>query len=200
MVTDLETLRDLTSARGEIERAAEGIPGELPAPLRRALGRLARGALRPNLTYDAAETARRRARARDEVAPVVLHFSRGERILEPGERIEPRHLLLFQAIRAQAHPEDAARTRIGGGLLAALLAFLCYKLARPMVGRRPTRRDALFAGVVLLLNLALVQGRWSARRSCARSRSRSRCRARWARSASSARGSRPSICGRRCPS
>lgn len=158
VITDLDSLRDLPSARAEVERAADALPEGLSVPVRRALGRLARGALRANLTYDAAETARRRERAGQDVVPIVIHLSRGDRILEAGERIEPRHLLMFRAIRAQVRPVDAARARVGGGLLAALLAFLCYKLVRPTMGRRPTRRDALFLGVVLMLTLSLTQG------------------------------------------
>ena len=103
---------------------------------------------------------RRRAggeRAQADVAPVVLHFSRGERVIEAGDRIDAHHLLIFQAIRSQAHPRDVSRIRLAGALLAGLLIFLCYKLVRPTVGRRPTRLDALFLATVLLGNLAISQ-------------------------------------------
>ncbi len=157
-VSDLDELRDLSAVRADVEHAAEGLAVDFKPPLRRALGHLARGALLSNLTYDAGETARRRERAQAEVAPVVLHFSRGERIIEAGDRIEPHHLLIFKAIRLQAHPIDVSRIRLAGALLAALLIYLCYKLVRPTVGHRPTRLDALFLATVLLGNLALSQG------------------------------------------
>ena len=91
----------------------------------------------------------------------MLHFARGERILEVGDRIEPHHLLIFRAIRSQAHPSDVSRIRLAGALLAALLIFLCYRNSWayvPTVGHRPTRLDALFLATVLLGNLAFSQG------------------------------------------
>ncbi len=88
VVSDLDELRDLPAVRADVEHAAEGLDGDFKPAVRRALGHLARGALRSNLTYDAGETARRRERAQAEVTPVVLHFSRGERIIEAGDRIE----------------------------------------------------------------------------------------------------------------
>jgi putative nucleotidyltransferase with HDIG domain len=157
VITDLDALRDLPAARADVERAADDLSDDFKPGVKRALGHLARGALRANLTYDAGETARRREHAQAEVTPVVLHFSRGERILEAGDRIEPHHLLLFRAIRSQAHPRDVSRIRLAGGLLAGLLIFLCYKLVRPTVGHRPSRVDALFLATVILGNLALCQ-------------------------------------------
>jgi len=157
VVSDLDELRDLPGVRADAEHAAEALGSDFTPAVRRALGHLARGALRSNLTYDAGETARRRERAQAEVAPVVLHFSRGERVIEAGDRIEAHHLLIFQAIRSQAKPRDVSRIRLAGALLAALLIFLCYKLVRPTVGHRPTRVDALFLATVLLGNLAVSQ-------------------------------------------
>ncbi len=157
VVSDLDELRDLPGVRADAEHAAEALDEDFKPLVRRALGHLARGALRSNLTYDAGETARRRDRAQAEVTPVVLHFSRGERVIEAGDRIDAHHLLIFQAIRSQAHPRDVSRIRLAGALLAGLLIFLCYKLVRPTVGHRPTRLDALFLATVLLGNLAVCQ-------------------------------------------
>ncbi len=156
VVEDLDTLRDLADARLEVERAAADLK-ELPLPARRALGHLARGALRANLTYDAAETAHRREQAFNGVAPVVLQVHRGEPILSEGERIEPRHLLVFRAIRDQTRPLDVASARLGAGLFAALLAYLCYRFARYLkVLQSP--RDVLFVGLLLLLGLCFSRG------------------------------------------
>src|SRR6202040_2096734 len=129
VVQDLETLKDLAEARLDVERGAADLKDLAPS-LRRALGHLARGALRVNLTYDAAETARQRDQAFNGVAPVVLQLHRGEPILSEGERIEPSHLLVFRAIRDQTQPLDVASARLGAGLFAALLAYLCYRFSR----------------------------------------------------------------------
>jgi cyclic-di-AMP phosphodiesterase PgpH len=156
VVQDLDTLKDLTGARLDVERAAADVK-DLPASLRRVLGHLARGALRANLTYDAAETARRRDQAFNGVAPVVLQLHRGEPILSEGERIEPNHLLIFRAIRDQTQPLDVASARLGAGLFAVLLAYLCYRFAR-FLNLGLTRKDQLFLALLLLSGLALSRG------------------------------------------
>jgi putative nucleotidyltransferase with HDIG domain len=156
VVQDLDTLRDLADARLDVERAAADLK-ELPLGARRALGHLARGALRANLTYDAAETARRREQAFSGVTPVVLQLHRGEPILTEGERIEPRHLLIFRAIRDQTQPLDVASARLGAGLFAALLAYLCFRFGRFLhVLQSP--RDLLFLALLLLVGLGFSRG------------------------------------------
>jgi putative nucleotidyltransferase with HDIG domain len=156
VVQDLDTLRDLADARLDVERAAADLK-ELPLAARRALGHLARGALRANLTYDAAETARRREQAFNGVAPVVLQLHRGEPILTEGERIEPRHLLIFRAIRDQTQPLDVASARLGAGLFAALLAYLCFRFGR-FLNVLQSPRDLLFLALLLLVGLGFSRG------------------------------------------
>jgi putative nucleotidyltransferase with HDIG domain len=156
VVQDLDTLKDLAGARLDVERVAADLKDLAPS-LRRALGHLARGALRANLTYDAAETARKRDQAFNEVAPVVLQLHRGELILAEGERIEPKHLLVFRAVRDQTQPLDAASARLGAGLFAVLLAYLCYRFAR-FLNLGLTRKDQLFLAFLLLTGLALSRG------------------------------------------
>ena len=46
IVSDLDELRDLSAVRTDVEHAAEGLEGDFKPPVRRALGHLARGALR----------------------------------------------------------------------------------------------------------------------------------------------------------
>lgn len=155
-ITDLDAIRDLAAARADVERAAMDVPGDLGPAVRRALGRMARGALRPNLTYDSAETERRRIEAYRSVGPVVIQLKKGEKIIGDGDRIEERHLLAFRGMRDQAQPFDLSQTRLGSGLLAILLSFLCYRFGRRQFRRfQPGRKDALFLGLALLGELAL---------------------------------------------
>ncbi|MHB8420979.1 MAG: HD family phosphohydrolase, partial [Myxococcales bacterium] len=163
VVTDLDSVRDLAAARADVARAAMDLHPELPLPVRRALARVARGALRPNLTYDSAETERRRLEAYQGVKPVVIQIKKGEKIIGEGERIEQRHLLELSGMRAQARPGDLAQARLGGGLLAALLVLLCYRFGRRQLRRfAPRRKDALFLGILLIASLALASAAASA--------------------------------------
>ncbi len=156
VVTDLALVRDVTTARDEVARTALArLDGERH-PVRVAVHRLAVAMVRPTLSYDQAETERRRAEAAARVKPVVVPVKRGEKIIGDGERIEPRHLLIFDGIRAQRQGEDLTRVRVGGAALVALLVTLLWRFARRNLPRfRPARRDAALLALLLVGSLAL---------------------------------------------
>jgi putative nucleotidyltransferase with HDIG domain len=158
LVADIGGIPDLAAARADADRWALDLPGNWPLPVRKALGHLARGALRPNLTYNSAETERQRQEAARAVKPVLVQIQKGERVLAEGERIEPRHLTLLRALRAKTHPGDLAQARAGAALFAALMIFATYKFGRRQLPEfKPMRRDALFSGLVLLATLLLAR-------------------------------------------
>jgi putative nucleotidyltransferase with HDIG domain len=149
-------LQDLAEAREEMARlGAARLAGEKPA-VRTAVIRLAGAMLHPTLVYDQSETVRRRDDAAARVKPVVVAVKRGERIIADGERIERRHLLLFEGMRAQRNGEDVTHVRLGGGALVALLVSVLWIFGRRNVPRfRPARRDALLLTSLLVATLAL---------------------------------------------
>jgi putative nucleotidyltransferase with HDIG domain len=156
VVTDLALVRDVATAADEVARAAEARLEREPAALRAAVQRIATGMVRPTLAHDQVETARRREDAAARVKPVVIPVKRGEKIIGDGERIEKRHLLVFDGMRAQRRGEVLANVRLGAGALVALMVALLWRFARANVPRfRPARRDALLLGVLLVGTFAL---------------------------------------------
>jgi cyclic-di-AMP phosphodiesterase PgpH len=149
-------VRDLVTARLDVARAADLGLDRDPAPLRAAVQRLALAMVRPTLRYDQVETARRREDAAARVKPVVVAVKRGEKIIGFGDRIENRHLAVFDGMRAQRRGEELARVRIGAGALVALVVVLLWRFARRNLKRfRPARRDAALLGALYLGTLAL---------------------------------------------
>ena len=156
VVQDLALVRDVATARSEVEHAALARLAAEHAPLRAALVRLATAALHPTLAHDQAETERRVQEAAASVKPVGIAVKRGEKIIGDGERIEKRHLVVFDGIRAQTRSEDLSRVRLGGGAAVAILVLVLWRFVRRNVRRfRPTRRDALLLGALLAGTLAL---------------------------------------------
>jgi putative nucleotidyltransferase with HDIG domain len=156
LATDLALVRDVETSRAEVARAASARLGHDPAALRAALARIASALVRPTLEHDQAETERRAAEAAAAVKPVVVPVKRGEKIIGDGERIEKRHLVVFDGIRAQRRGEDVGTVRLGGGALVALAVVLLWSFARRNVPRfRPARRDALLLATLLVGTLAL---------------------------------------------
>ena len=155
-LADLATVRGLAAARYEVSRAAEALLEREPPPVRIALQRIAVLMVRPTLLHDQVETGRRRDEAALRVKPVVIAVKRGEKIIGDGERIEKRHLAVFDGMRAQRRGEELARVRVGAGALVALLLSVLWRFARRNVRRfRPARRDALLLSVLLVGTFAL---------------------------------------------
>ncbi len=156
VVTDVALVRDLATAAEEVARAAQARLEREPPALRGAVERIAIAMVRPTLAHDQVETARRREEAAARVKPVVIPVKRGEKIIGDGERIEKRHLVVFDGMRAQRRGEVLAHVRLGAGALVALMVALLWRFARRNVPRfRPARRDALLLATFLVGTFAL---------------------------------------------
>ncbi|HTT71529.1 MAG TPA: HDIG domain-containing protein [Anaeromyxobacteraceae bacterium] len=158
LLTDLALVREVGSARADVERAAEALQGE-SAALRVALGHLAAGLVRPTLVFDPAETARRQQEAAERVKPVVIEVKRGDKIISEGEVIEKRHLVVFRGIRAETRPRQVLLARLGSIALVSSLLLLLWRYARRNVpGFRPSRRDAVLLACATLASAGLAGG------------------------------------------
>ncbi|HSP19395.1 MAG TPA: HDIG domain-containing protein, partial [Myxococcaceae bacterium] len=145
---------DVHEARAEMDRWAS-LPGNLlpdaPALLRRAALRIAKRALRPNLTANIAETERRRAMAAAGVKDAVIQIKRGQKIIGDGELVTPDGLRMLAAMRAQTDRFDVFEASGGTAALVALLLAGIWTFHRKAFRRfRPTRRDGLLLGLLLL--------------------------------------------------
>jgi cyclic-di-AMP phosphodiesterase PgpH len=156
VVLDRALIRDVAAARAEVVATAAARLEKAPPALRAAVLDLATAMVRPTLVHAQGETERRRVDAAARVKPVVVPVKRGEKIIGDGERIEARHLVVFDGMRAQRKDEDVTHVRLGGGAIVALLVVLLWRFARRNVPRfRPARRDALLLAVVMVMTLSL---------------------------------------------
>jgi cyclic-di-AMP phosphodiesterase PgpH len=145
---------DVREARAEMDRWAT-LPGNLlpdaPSLLRRAVLRIAKRALRPNLTANIAETERRRAIAAGAVKDAVIQIKKGQKIIGDGELVTPDHLRMLAAMRAQTDRFDVVEASAGTAAMVALLLGGIWTFHRKAFRRfRPTRRDGLLLGVLLV--------------------------------------------------
>jgi putative nucleotidyltransferase with HDIG domain len=154
-------INDVAEAKAELDRLASAPASPLPdfpPNVRRAILHLAKRQIRPNLTVNLAETENRRLHAAAAVKDAVIQIKRGQRVIGDGELINPSHLVILRAMRAQTDQLDRFRTHLGGSGLIALLIAAAYGFHRAAFRRfRPTRKDALLLGMVLLGMLGLIQ-------------------------------------------
>jgi cyclic-di-AMP phosphodiesterase PgpH len=151
---------DIREAQAELDRFAS-VPGNLladkPPMLRRAVLRLAKRQIRPNLTINIAETDSRRRHAAEAVPDAVISLKKGQKVIGDGELINESHLVVLNGMRAQTDELDLMQLQLGGTGLVGLLIAAAYGFHRAAFKRfRPTRKDALLLGLLLIGMLGVL--------------------------------------------
>lgn len=156
-VRDAQGIQDVPAARASVTAAVQQDVVELAgsAVAEAALiGELAGTLVRPTLSYNAAESDRRRRADAQAVPPVVVRARRGELVLRPGENITPRHRLLAQAMAVQQADDLRTSALFGTGAFVALLCSVVYLFGALRVFRRTLLlRDLTFLAVLLLVEM-----------------------------------------------
>jgi putative nucleotidyltransferase with HDIG domain len=151
---------DIKEAMTELDRFAS-VPGNLlpdaPALLRRAVLRLSKRQLRANLTVNTAETETRRRAAFDAVKPATITFKKGQKVIGDGELISETHLVVIHSMRAQSDELDMVQLQLGGAGVVMVVILAAWFFHTSAFRRfRPTRKDAVFMGLLLLGMLGLL--------------------------------------------
>lgn len=142
-----------------INLAGLGVEGGLS----RALYRIFRRGLTPNLRYDPVRTEEEKLRAVESVQPVIVQVSAGETLIEPGAIITPDQIEAYNAYRDKM----AERADYGWGIdstlaeralltLGLLMCALIYVQIGMPASHRSNRR-LILAALVILFNLALIR-------------------------------------------
>jgi len=106
-------------------------------------------ALRPNLTYNAAETSRRRNEASRSVETVLTKIPRGKVIVRKGDEISPRQADWIAAARASVSDFHFWLKVAGIAILQGLAAAVFWVDARRQRRRKRERRsDIVYASVL----------------------------------------------------
>ena len=142
-----------------VSLAAEGVP----RPAAQALFRFFRTGVAPNILFDRAATKLREDEALQSLQPVTVSVSRGQTIIESGERVTPEQYEMFNEHRRYLLEHSDAELHEGLALfgrvllvLAMVLASLIYiRLEDPETLRSNVRCGLL--ALVVISNLALVR-------------------------------------------
>ncbi|HEY6064652.1 MAG TPA: hypothetical protein VIY96_00760, partial [Thermoanaerobaculia bacterium] len=106
-------------------------------------------ALRPNMTYNAAETAKRREQASRSVETVLTRIPRGKVLVRKGDEVSPRAAEWIAAVRASVS-DPSSWVKVAGILLLQLLAALAFWIdARRHRRRRRERGAEVVYGAIL---------------------------------------------------
>lgn len=140
---------------------------DVSVPATQAVFRLFLFGLTPNVTFDRAGTEARQASAGETIAPVQVNVTRGQTIIEPGDRVTPEQYEMLVAHRQ--YLREHGDTEIQEGLtlfgrvllvLAMVLASLIYiRIEDPETLCNNVRCGLL--ALVVIVNLALVRANYS---------------------------------------
>lgn len=144
-------------ARALVDALAAERLEHLDPRVSRAIARVVKDLLTPNLVRNAQETLRRRRRAWMGVKPSMVVVARGDRVIRGGEQVTERDLLLLNALADLESPSARLQSMIGSALLGGLLAWLAYRSARYAYRHRlPKKRDLAFLASSFIAYLLLV--------------------------------------------
>src|SRR5690606_4871336 len=130
------------------------------ADLRQAITAMATLMVRPNTTFNEAQTLEKRKAARDSVADQIRRedFRKGQIIVDKGHIVTERHYRIIQ--KMQEGDESLQKTQIIAGItvFCLLLLMTLFVFGRTNIRRFELRRkDAIFMGVSLLLMLLITR-------------------------------------------
>jgi putative nucleotidyltransferase with HDIG domain len=122
------------------------------------IGQIASRLIRPNVSYNVAETELRKAKAVAAVKPVIIKIQAGESIIRSGDRYDPWHLVVLHGIQQQKKEASLTVKFVGTFLFVALLVLVTYSFASRYIRKfHPTRLDLIFLGATLVTILVLVR-------------------------------------------
>lgn len=132
-------------------------------PISRALFRILKPGVKPNLHYDAAKSNAKINKAIETMSPVVVEVAAGQTIIEPGSIIGPEQMEQLHAYHDYLNLTEASefgfnitlRERIILTLVILFAAILYSRITLPEI-LKSNRRIAL-AALVMIIHLATIR-------------------------------------------
>lgn len=159
--TPVASVRDLREAQAALDLFSATPGNVLPSQhvtTRGGVLRVAKRLVRPNLTINLAQTNARRQQAAEAVKQAMIQIRKGDEVIADRERITEEHLTILAGMRSQTRPQDEYTLQLGVTGLVGLLIAACYAFHRAAFRRfRPTRRDAVLLGVLLVGFLGAIR-------------------------------------------
>lgn len=154
---DLSSILSTEEARELLDVQTASLSELRPAEWRR-LAELGARFIEPTLTFDFAETERRRVEARENVDPVYFLVRRGKTIVRAGDEITENVLRQLQYLSEDRSRGWGVAGVIGALFLSGVLLLLQWHLLRPSrVGNLWRRQSFALVGLVIVGHLALAR-------------------------------------------
>ena len=153
-VFNYSAILGIATARARVDELVADRLKRFPLEQRRAVAKLVKRLLKPNLVANDYETARRKLAAERAVKTVVIPIKPGETVLRARERVTDRHLFILKGMERELQQESRAQASAGSALLIVVLIILAYRFARIGFTRfNPSHRDLAFLATAYVATL-----------------------------------------------
>lgn len=158
VITNLSNVRELRDLRDRVSLkviAQKKFPNE---EVKNAFANMVQLAVLPNLERDDAETAKRRAEARQSIIARPITYVKGQILVRAGEMVTREHLRVVTAMEGERSITGPWQVAAGMGLFVLLFYFLLVRYGNRHVAQfRLGRRDLFVCGWVVLGLMALAE-------------------------------------------
>jgi putative nucleotidyltransferase with HDIG domain len=157
-VVSFEKVLDLEEALERVESTAALELAQVSPLLRTTQVRLAKNLVASNLSFNRAETERRKQEAREEIQPLEIRIKKGTKIIRDGDLIERKHVLIFQEMKKLTEVTNALEMALGTILLVILMLVVVTRFsAKNIRAFRTHPKDLLLLGLVLFVFLVTTK-------------------------------------------
>lgn len=156
IVTNLKQFYGLDQAKAMVRIVGEPLLNKMRYTLRNLVVEFIQKLIRPNITLNQSETAKRRKKIAAEVTPVVSQVKAGEMILREGERVTPDKLAKLQVLQKKNRSRQLLVS--GGGAAAVMLCLMLalYTLHHYSKPVNPDRNRDIFCLASIFLTILVI--------------------------------------------
>jgi putative nucleotidyltransferase with HDIG domain len=157
-ISDLTPIRDLITARAALRSERLVMPAEYSPRERRLIGEILGSLVVPNLDYNEAETEKRKAGARESIAPETVLVEKGKPIVVAGETVTPIKAELLR-LASEHRPLGLRAIEFAGTVVIVMLLVmvLWQYLVRYQSRHIRVRRHFLIQVICFVITLGLAR-------------------------------------------
>lgn len=150
---------NIDEARDIISRKADIPPSKVPRRTVTTSIKISKLLIKPNVTFDLTETEKRKEIAKKKVVPVTIEVKKGEKIIEDGQRLGKREIMMLEGIIAESQKDyNIFLAYIGILALVSILIFASYTFASKNIKKfKLKNKDILFLVISILIPFLLIK-------------------------------------------
>lgn len=154
-----DNIIEIGAAKEIIKNNSQKLTSRIPKRTIAASIEIANLLIKPNVTFDLTETEKRKDIVKKNVVPVTIGIKKGEKIIEDGQRLGKREIMMLEGIVAESQRDyNVFLAYIGILVIVALLIYSSYNFASKNIKKfKVKNKDILFLVFLILTPILLIK-------------------------------------------